>query len=264
MELNKIYFFSDLSFGTICEVNRSINRQHVAEIFNGLERNEWYKLGEIRVDEETKQIIDGNHRYLALQMYVDKYGSFRGNKVNVIYYTRPEGTSLAAAIRIFNEGRKALTTADYFKLSSYDGNGTMAVIDDFAKKHDKFHKSSKKGIKIYYRYVLALLYGKNVQNQLIKSSIDITPEIIQQGEILYNEIDQIMNAINNPKTGTWFEEMIKAWYYCRIKDELFMHIFPKADFKAFCKSVALEWNNTNMTCKEDFINFFNHIITYFA
>ena len=265
VETHKIYSFDDLSFGKLCSVNREIRPAHVRKILRGLEAGTWHRLGNIMVDKETREIVDGNHRYKALSAYFDKYGSFNDHKIYVEYYDRPENETLADAIKFFNDDRKAMTSKDFTHVSECNGNQAIPLIREFGTSHNLTKKVDKNEKVIGYseRYTYAFIYGKNVTKEVKKGTIEIDDSQLAQAEMLYKEVEQMINACNL-KISYWLEPFVEAWYEVRINDRLFQNQFKKVNFKDFCEQIvedSKDWS-LDKTVKSDWTRRFNASLSY--
>lgn len=265
VETHTIYRFEDLSFGKLCSVNRDIRKPQVKKILRGLESGTWHRLGIIFVDPKTREIVDGNHRFLALSMYFEKYGSFNGHKVDVVYYERPKNETLADAILFFNADRQAMTSKDYTKISEHNGNQAIPLIRKFGLSHKLTAKFNKKGEAKGYseRYTYAFIYGKNVTKEVKNGTIEVDEEQLAQAEMLYKEVENMIDACSL-KISAWFEPFIQAWYEVRVNDRLFQNQFKKIDFRDFCEQVVEDSKDWSMdkTTKSDWTRRFNTSLSY--
>lgn len=273
VESHRIYRYEDLSFGKLCSVNRDIKQPHVRKILRGLENGTWHRLGIIYVDKETREIVDGNHRYLALSKYIDKYGSFKGHKIDIVYYDRPATETLADAVKFFNDDRKALMTKDYAKIAEHNGNQAVIKIRNFGLTHELTAKRDKEGniikdesnniIDYSERYAYSFIYGKNVTKEVRDGSIKITDEQLAQAEMLYKEVEQMLKGCElNIKA--WLEPFVQGWYELRINNRLFQNQFNKIDFTDFCDQIAEDYKEWSMdkTKKSDWIKRFSESLSY--
>lgn len=265
VESHRIYRFDDLSFGKLCSVNREIKAPHVRKILRGLENGTWHRLGIIYVDKETREIVDGNHRYKALSAYFDKYGSLHGHKIDIVYYDRPENETLADAVKFFNDDRKALMTKDYAKIAEHNGNQAVTIIREFGTTHKLTQKLDKNNKVSGYseRYVYAFIYGKNVTKEVRNGSVKVTEEQLKQAEMLYKEVEQMLEGCNL-KIASWFEQFVQGWYEARINNRLFQQQFNKVNFNDFCEQISEDSKDWSMdkTTRRDWEQRFSESLSY--
>lgn len=265
-----IYRFNDLSFGVECSMNREINNSQVRKIFKGIENGTWNRLGIIMVDLETREIVDGNHRYEALRRYYEKYGSFNGNLIDVVFYQRNQNESLSDAVKFFNNDRKAWTSHDYFVLAEKKGNDAINQIREFGMGHRLMAKTKTNKndelvvVGFNERYVYSLLYGRNMADKVKDNTISCNDTILSNGDKLYNEIEKLVSDANLT-IGSWFEQFIQAWHYVRtnlidFQDEN----FTKIDFNEFSKEFSSSKNqnplSTDKTKKHDWVTRFTNTL----
>lgn len=263
VETHKLYRFKDLSFGKLCSVNRDIREAHVRKILRGLESGTWHRLGVIFVDPETREIVDGNHRYIALERYLEKYGSFDGHEIDVIYYERPEGESLADAVKFYNSDRQAMSSKDYAKVSENNGNQAIPLIREFGQTHTLTQKINKKGEVTGFseRYAYSFIYGKNVSKEVKAGTIEIDKTQLKHADVLHKEVDQMINACDL-KVSYWLEPFVQAWFEVR-KNRLFLNQFKKVTFDEYCDYVveASHGWSLDKTTKSDWTRRFQDALT---
>ena len=87
VDYNRIYEYKDLSVGKPATGNREINQGHIRSIYKNMDED---LLGEIYVDIDTKCILDGNHRWFAIEKYLND-----GNKLK---YMDSNGTTRVVSL----------------------------------------------------------------------------------------------------------------------------------------------------------------------
>lgn len=218
VDYNRVYLYSDLSFGSLAHVNRDLNYTQVNKIYRGLKdpvSTEW-RLGEIYVDIETKEIIDGNNRYYALFKYLSEGGKLK-EPIRVLYKKRPDGISVANAVNLYNSDRKQWTADDYATSMKKQGDKFVLELDDFCRKNKFLHKeiidkkTGKKTIKPIYRYGGWFIKGINCSPLLKKNIYSHTTSEIEEAQVVYNEVEEMLRCLDIDKTGTWFGEFVAAW-----------------------------------------------------
>jgi len=220
VDYNRVYLYNDLSFGIPAHFNRDINQGQVKKIYNGLLNGEDWRIGEIYVDIETKEIIDGNHRYAAIEKYI-----LDGNKlkapVRVLYKKRPEGISVAKAVNLFNSDRKQWGADDHAKSMIKQGDKFVCELEEFCLKNYFLHKkivNKKTGSVIkkpIFRYGGWVIKGCNCSPLLKKNIYQHTASELETAQVVYDEIEQMLTAIGVKRTGTWFGEFVAAWKLVR-------------------------------------------------
>lgn len=246
-QVNKIYTFDNLSFGKVCSTNRTISKAHVNAIFNGLEAGQWHRLQELYVDIDTDEIVDGNHRFLALTKYLQKHGSLQGHTVNVIYYKRQEGQTLSDAIKEFNSGRKALTGADFIQLAKYDHNQAIEAMETFGLTHKlcvKKYKKDKEGnqipVKYHFTVVEHFIGGRGLIDNVINGTLSVTQEQLAFAHTLHEECVKMLEAtgITFRYTGS-LRSLVIAWRTLRL-DPLFSSIYNKHSIDEFTAQLVTD------------------------
>lgn len=217
VDYSRIYEYENLSFGIPATGNREINANHIRTIYKNMDFD---LLGEIKVDIETKAILDGNHRWFALEKYL-----MDGNKmekpIRVIYVKRKAGQSVADAIIEFNNHRKNWSAQDYAISKANQGDKYTNELIRFCNERKWLHsenynkKTGVTSIKPTLRYGGWFVKGVNCSPLFKKGSYVHTPEELAKGADVYDEVVKIMEAIGVKTTGTWFGEFVCAWRQVR-------------------------------------------------
>lgn len=177
-------------------------------------------LGEIKVDIETKCILDGNHRWFALQKYLED-GNKLKRPIRVVYEKRENGETVSEAIVRLNNRRKNWSTQDFIMSKKNEGDRYAIELSDFCNSRAILHtesvdkKTGIKTIKPIMRYGGWFVKGCNCSPLFKKGNYVHTQEELKKGAIIYDEITAIMNAAGITKTGTWFGEFVAAWRQVR-------------------------------------------------
>lgn len=217
VDYNRIYEYTDLSFGIPAVGNREINPGHIRSIYKHMDED---LLGEIKVDIETKSILDGNHRWLALEKYLSD-GSKLKNPIRVIYVKRRSGQTVAEAISEFNNHRKNWTAQDYIISKKSQGDKYASELSEFCLERPMLRKvnvDKKTGIKTItpiMRYGGWFIKGCNCSPLFKKGNYAHTQEELEKGKVVYDEVVKIMTAADITKTGTWFGEFVSSWRQVR-------------------------------------------------
>lgn len=214
VDYNHIYNFTDLSFGIPSEKNREINAGHIRSIYKKMDES---LLGIFIVDIETKCILDGNHRWFALEKYLGD-GNKMSTPFRVIYEKRKNGESVADAIVRLNNRRKNWTAQDFI-ISK--GDKYSIELMEFCNARPLLHnrttdkKTGVVTIKPIMRYGGWFIKGCNCSPLFKKGNYVHTSEELAKGAVIYDEIIKIMKAADIKKTGTWFGEFVSAWRQVR-------------------------------------------------
>jgi len=268
--LHKLYHFSDLSFGKLCSVNRKITGSHVNDIFRSLDLDDtWDELGVIIVDLDTNEIVDGNHRLKALEKYIEKHGKLK-EPIDVMYYKRKPGETLAEAIMKHNRGRKPLTSSDYTDLTEKRGNTAITTIKDFGKTHDLTKKLNSKGKEVGSGWnetiTYGIIYGKGMKTEIMNNTISISKQEIIDSEVRHEQLKNIITALGltiNKAPTPLLRSIVYSWFDLTVKNELFKTNFSKITIDEFCDQVKVEPKSESiaeMLDKNTWTNFFNSVL----
>lgn len=224
VDYTRIYEYNNLAFGIPAVGNREINLNHVRSIYKNMDED---LLGEIKVDIETKSILDGNHRWLALQKYMQD-GAKLKKPIRVIYMKRKPGQTVAEAIAELNNHRKNWSAQDYIMSEKSQGNKYANELYDFCCERDwcRIKSVNKKtgivSITPIMRYGGWFIKGCNCSTLFKKGNYVHTQEELETAAVVYEEVAKIFSAIGITKTGTWFGEFVNAWRQvrCEQKDKI--------------------------------------------
>lgn len=217
VDYNRIYEYRDLTFGKPAKGNREINQAHIRSIYKNMDED---LLEEIRVDIETGYILDGNHRYFALEKYFGD-GKTLTKPIRVIYAKRPNGMSVPEAIAYYNSHRKNWTAQDYIMSRKNQGDRYAVELADFCNSRRRLHtetidkKTGKITLKPIMRYGGWFIKGCNCSPMFKNGNYAHTKAEFELGKTVYAEVEQILDAIGVTKTGTWFGEFVRAWRQVR-------------------------------------------------
>lgn len=221
VDYNHIYEYTGLGFGIPAVGNREINEGHIRSIYKKMDED---LLGEIYVDVETKAILDGNHRWFALEKYL-KDGNKLKNPIRVLYKKRKPGQTVAEAIAEYNNHRKNWSAQDYIISKGKQGDKYAAELTQFCNDRSLLHtehidkRTGIKTIKPIMRYGGWFIKGCNCSPLFKKGGYVHTQEELETGKAVYDEIEKIMEAAGIKKTGTWFGEFVCAWRQVRIEQK---------------------------------------------
>lgn len=261
------YIANDLSFAKVCSVNRSISPSHVNDILKGLDTDYgWRRIDRetIKVDMDTDEIVDGNHRYLALEKYMKEHGKFK-IPIHYEYIKREPGESLASTIRSYNSGNKPLTGKDYVRLAENDGNNSVTLVREFGESHTLTQKLNKKGNKVIgysERITEYIIFGRNVSKEIKNNTLTVTEaEIRGGGEKRHEEISNLKMVIERSLGITLNTQQLASlslsWYDLTINDSFFKDKLSKVVMKDFYNQVgidSLNWSVEEIKDKDSWSN----------
>lgn len=217
VDFNHIYEYTDLSFGIPATGNREINQGHVRSIYKNMDER---LLGVITVDIETKCILDGNHRWMALEKYLQD-GNKLSRPIRVMYDRRENGETVSEAIVRLNNRRKNWSAQDFIMSKGNEGDKYATELAEFCNSRPILHtetidkKTGVKTLKPIMRYGGWFIKGCNCSPLFKKGNYVHTQEELAKGAVVYDEIMAIMKAADITKTGTWFGEFVSAWRQVR-------------------------------------------------
>lgn len=213
VDFNRIYLYKNLSFGVPARENREINKAHVKNIYKKMDEN---LLELFVVDIDTGIILDGNHRWLAVEKYLQD-----GNKMKkpfrVRYESKLPNESVCDAIIRLNAHRKQWSTQDYIDSKRNEGDKYASELHAFCNERKWLHKETidkrtgAKTLKPIMRYGGWFIKGCNCSPMFKRGEYTHTPSELENAKFVYDEIEKIMDAADITKTGTWFGEFVQAW-----------------------------------------------------
>jgi len=217
IDYNRIYESKSLNFGTPARENREINQSHVRNIYKKMNED---LLDVFIIDAKTGCVLDGNHRWIACERYMQNGGRF-AKPFKYRYVKRMDGETIADAIVRFNAHRKSWTAQDFICLKKNEGDKYAKELYDFCKERKWLRKETtdkKTGVKTIepiMRYGGWFIKGCNCSPYFKRGDYMHTKEELATAIDTYNEIEKIMAAANITKTGTWFGEFVAAWRQVR-------------------------------------------------
>lgn len=249
VDFNRIYLYDNLSFGKPADGNREINQAHIRSIFKHFDEDQ---LGTILVDIETKNILDGNHRWYAIKKYLEN-GSKLTKPIRVIYVRRPKGMTVAESIAYYNGNRKSWTAQDHIVSKANQGDKYAIELREFCNSRKWLHTekvnkvTGEKTLSPIMRYGGWFIKGINCSPLFKKNLYEHKDWELNEGKEVYNEIEKIMDAAGITKTGTWFGEMVSAWRRVRYeqKDKInslpdgFNSLIPEFEKRIYVKEETL-------------------------
>lgn len=209
----------NLNFAT-SENNRSIDKAQVRKLKNEFLEDKEFING-ITVNKKTNTIIDGQHRIAAVkELYAE--GKISGNEtisVNYIYHDKKDEKKY---ILKANNSGKTWTTFNFLETNSRE-NKNYKNFALFGDKHEDL--KNKKGNEYKVAYIAAYLNCKNIRKTLKDNSLIVTEKAMAEGEIVYSEVQQVLNSMGRPKLGNEYENLIWAYRELREMDDFNLKTF---------------------------------------
>lgn len=246
VDYNKIYSYNSKELieqnFTFWKENRKINKAHLNKMFKFIMNDKFNGkfFPPILVDINTLIIVDGQHRKSA---FLNALKNGKDVNLRVIYVDIPE-EDLKDVILSINNGSRDWQLLDF--IENISNKDSMALINQFGENHTLTRKTNRKGEIIGHcnRYTWAILFGKNITKEVRNNNISITKKQLEKGEILYNEIEKLYNALYpNVKISTWFESFCQAWYNIRNTDNLTNNFVEKYGIDFICEDIKNYFEN---------------------
>lgn len=215
----KIVSIKNLNFAT-SEDNRSIDKNQVKKLKNDFLEDKEFING-ITVNEKTNVIIDGQHRVAAVkELYAE--GKISGNEtISVTYIYHDKKDEIKCVLKA-NNSTKTWTTFNFLETNSKK-NKNYKNFALFGDKHEDL--KNKKGTEYKVAYIAAFLNCKNIRKTLKDNSLIVTEKAMAEGEIVYSEVQQVLNSMGRPKLGNEYENLIWAYRELREMDNFNLKTF---------------------------------------
>lgn len=191
--------------------NRNVNKSHVTKLANDLKKGDGKYFPAIIVDENTKTVIDGQHRLTAYRLLWDNKKINFNEPIKVEF--KQFGQDVLNNIIRMNQNQRTWKLQDFLDMQKkIDGTDSIPKLEEFCSKNERLHKITIKGKnKLCYRYACALLFGKNQTNKIKSGSLIITDQDIEHAQKLYDEADTILKRIGLDNNDCWIEFFFTAW-----------------------------------------------------
>jgi hypothetical protein len=218
--------------------NRDVKKFHVTEIKNGIlkgkHKGKYYD--NIRVDIPTMKIIDGQHRINGLR---EAWLEGATDDLRVRFECLPKDEREAMEIIADIQKVSRWNIEAYTKRLRQEGNESIINIDEFANTHSLVQRFKKNGEMSNYtfRYVTAILLGRNATKEVQNGTITVTEKDKMFGEKIYSELEKIVDVLNYPM-APWFESFVHAWYGIRNKDKVYNEIIDRVGIDNIAKSIS--------------------------
>ena len=262
VDYNRIYCFrNDPKFGFF-KANRDFSKKHIKDIDKAIE-NGTYKakyIAPIRVDINTLNVIDGQHRYEAFKK---AWKSGSDEIMKVIFEDLPEDEKEKLNVIIdINSSTSNWSIDAYQKKLIEEGNKHILNIEEFGKTHALCQKVNRKGEVTGYfpRYVYAIVMGRNLSNDVKNGTIRVTDSDIEFGEQMYYEMDRLVNALGY-EINSWFESFAFAWHNIRKNDKANSALIDELGIDVICQNIKSYFEGWQVvTRKTDWENRFRTAI----
>lgn len=203
---------------------RDLVPKTIASVTKAINDGTTETISPIMADIRNMNLIDGNNRYEAF-----KRAWAKGLTPELKLIFIPYGTEQMIDI----QNQATWKDPNYIKFHIEHGDENVKKIWEFGRSHRLLRNG--KGISV--SYVGAILIGGRLLPHLRKDKCDIelTEEVMEKAEKLYNEVETIFDAIGY-KQSAWFETMCLAWYAIRNNKENAMYsvIVDRMGVKRFC------------------------------
>lgn len=222
--------------------NRQINHGHLRKIKDQMKES-FGVMPPITINEQTKRVIDGQHRLQAFRDLVDSGELPKDATLSVMYISIDEDKEREAIVNA-NTVSKNWSLDDY--VASYSkSNEVYKKLDEWCSTHTLCVDGNKKK----YRYAAAMLKGVACSKSLKDGSFTITDDDFERGEIIHTELLEIIGVLDKPLKGSFYEYMAVAWSQVR-------HFHP---FKEWLKELKIKKSTLSkkpFSNKEDWDNIF--------
>lgn len=192
--------------------NRMINHGHKQRIKKQmLESLDYFP--PISVNSLTKHIIDGQHRFKAFVELYDEGLLPLDSKLEVKYLEIPIEKEKEAIVNA-NINSKNWSLEDYI-------NSYAVKIPDYSllKNWCNRHMLCNDGKREKFRYGSAMLKGKGCSKELKDGTFTLTQEELDYGEIVHNELVDILEILNKKTNNPFMEYLAISW--CEVR-----HLHP--------------------------------------
>lgn len=208
VDYNKIYLTNRTDLFGYFDKNRRVVKRTVYELIDSYNQIGEF-LSPIVVDINTLNIVDGQHRINALEKILrTKPEAY----IKVVFMDVPMDEKIRdRVIKEFQTG-KHWSMKDYEESLLKSENGAMTQIKEFGEEHTLTQRKNKKGEITGFnsKYTYAVIFGRNIKNDIIEGNIVLTKETLKKAEIVHEELRNIVMACGMT-VGAWFESFAWAW-----------------------------------------------------
>ena len=241
--------------------NRKVtSKQKIAEIKKAIMSYGLERMPALIVSETTQNIIDGQHRYVAIQELLQE------NKVRLTDTICVQWINCKTSEDEYREIIKHNGKMTPWKIRDYvnsheQTNENYKRFRDFARECDLLHASRSKTTAD--RAALAVIFGTSIRSKALRDGeIVVTEEDVERGRKNYKEIEQLVGYLKRPKESRYgktpsiaIEEFAKAWLQWRKMEAT----IPLDRIILELKYRSEKYSKMPMTSKQYFIDIFNQI-----
>lgn len=195
----------------LSEYNREVIAPHVAEVISGMCKN-FDTIPPITVT-DYGVILDGQHRREAFVTAIKQKKLPMSTKlpVNIIKCKPEEEKEL---IKDLNSHTKQYILKDYIKMHEQDCEG-IQLLNEWCKDKELCINTHYTENRIKHAFGASFLVGNRSDSALRNGTLVITPEDIELGTQIYNEINEIRNILGWEIPSIRYDLMAKVWRDCR-------------------------------------------------
>ena len=189
--------------------NRETNPSKVKSLQTAFENGDVH-IPPIQVDQNTGYIIDGQHRYKAIQ---NAWSRGYNPTLRVVYEKFKDNTERQHTLVILNNSQLKWRDKNYIDNAQANGNKDIDTLRKFQQTHSLCQKKLKGGkIKYNDRYAYMLLYGRNALEDIkkFKPTTPLTPEMVDFADQIHGEIMTFMTRLGY-ESNNFVAPMIIAW-----------------------------------------------------
>ena len=241
--------------------NRKVtSKQKIAEIKKAIMSYGLERMPALIVSETTQNIIDGQHRFVAIQELLHE------NKLRLTDTVCIQWINCKTSEDEYHEIIKHNGKMTPWKIRDYvnsheQTNENYKRFRDFARECDLLHASRSKVTAD--RAALAVIFGTSIRSKELRDGeIIVTEEDVERGRKNYKEIEQLVSYLKRPKESRYgktpsiaIEEFAKAWIQWRKMEAS----IPLNRIILELKYRSDKYSKMPMTSKQYFIDIFNQI-----
>lgn len=157
-------------------------------------------------------ILDGQHRIEALKLVWAE-----GSEQSVMaFYIKCPYSELRDTIIALNkrETMKAWTNRQYAESLKNNGNNAMIELYNFAEGKRLL---KKKNGQLSLRNLGYIVYGRNIDKDIIAGTLTVTKEQLDTAYLIYDEVEQLIKRLDF-HVNNWTSGMIQGWRMARLNE----------------------------------------------
>lgn len=192
----------------LSKYNRELRPEHVASLATGYVEN-FTLMPPIQIT--TKNIIiDGAHRREAF-INAAKSGRIdpKSKLTVIVVEANPEDEK--RFIMKANTNAKNYTLPDYINMNVADGIDDYKLLEDWCRNHELCVSTAHRKFRLKHAFGCAFLLGRRNDNALRSGGLKITPEDIEMGNIIYNEINELRMILGWPVATIRYDIFAQVW-----------------------------------------------------